>query len=115
VDPAGGRAQDPARQAQREQDRRDVGDQQVLDHVHRRELLAQAVDRGDERDEEREDPAAPRRQPPAARGPCAALAAGGAPARDVDAEVAAQCDEDDRREGPAGVHGCRGAPHGTGL
>ena len=53
---------------------RDVGDQQVLDHVHRGELLAEAVDGGDQRDEQRRDAAAPGREPPAARGARAALA-----------------------------------------
>ena len=82
---------------------RDVGDQQVLDHVHRGELLAEAVDGRDERDEQRRDAAAPRGEPPPARGPGPALAPRGAPARDVHAEVARERDEDDGRERPAGV------------
>ena len=103
VDAARGRAQDLRGQAEREQDRRDVGDQQVLDHVHRGELLAEPVDRRDQRDEQRQDAAAPGREPPAARRSRAALAPRRAPARDVHAEVAGEREEHDRREGPRSV------------
>ena len=44
LDPPRDRAQDHLRQSEGEQDRRDVDDQQVLDHVHDEELLAEAVD-----------------------------------------------------------------------
>ena len=58
VDPPRGGAQDVLRQRERQADRREVGDQQVLDHVDGRELLAEPVDRRDQRDEQ------------AARSPC---------------------------------------------
>ena len=39
-------AQEGAREPEQQQDRRDVGEQQVLDHVHREQpLLAERVDR----------------------------------------------------------------------
>ena len=46
----GGRPQDHAREPEDAEDRRDVEQQQVLRHVHRQHLLADAVDRRDERD-----------------------------------------------------------------
>ena len=48
-----------------QQDRREVEQQQVLDHVHDEQLLAQAVDGRDERDEHEREAAeeAGRRQP----------------------------------------------------
>ena len=70
--------------AEREQDRREVGDQQVLDHVEARHLLAEHVERRDERDEQAREPAAPGRGAPAAGGAGAALARGRAPAQAVD-------------------------------
>ena len=66
VDAARDRAQDPLRQREREADRRDVGEQQVLDHVRGRELLAEPVDRRDQRDEQRSDPGPPQRSRPSA-------------------------------------------------
>ena len=68
LDPAGDRAQNHLGQAEREQDRRHVHDQEVLDHVHDEQLLAQAIDRRDQRCEQRADPGRERRQPPSARG-----------------------------------------------
>ena len=53
ADAARHRAQEHAREAEQEEDRREVEQQQVLDHVHDEDLLAEAVDGGDERDERR--------------------------------------------------------------
>ena len=55
--PARGGPHDRAGEAQEDQERRDVAQQHVLDHVRREEVvLAEAVDRGDERGEQREHP-----------------------------------------------------------
>ena len=49
------RLQQPSAQAEHEQQRADVAQQQVLEHVHREEpLFADRVDRRRERDEERQ-------------------------------------------------------------
>ena len=71
--------------AEREEDRGEVGDQQVLDHVEGRELLAEEVDRRDQRDEQRHDPGRPQRRAALAGGARAALLARPAPAQPVDA------------------------------
>jgi hypothetical protein len=83
VDPPRGGAQDPLRQPEDQQDRRQIGDQQVLDHVPRGHLLAQVVDRRDQRDEEHQHATDPGGCAPAARRPSAPGAPRGAPARAV--------------------------------
>ena len=85
--------------AERQADRREVGDQQVLDHVHRRELLAEPVDRRDQREEQ----AARRRctratSLPTGRRARAALGARDAPAPDVDPDVGRQREQHDRAQ-----------------
>ena len=71
LDPARDRPQDVLGQRDRQADRHEVGEQQVLDHVERRELLPEAVDRRDQRDEQQRDPGEPQHEPPtgAARAP----------------------------------------------
>ena len=81
--PAGGRPHHHAREAEQEQQRRDVAQQHVLDHVRREQVvLAEPVERGDERRQQREHPPAkasackrpsapPPPRPPASRAPCA--------------------------------------------
>ena len=54
-------------EAEDQQDRRDVEQQDVLDHVHHQQLVAEDVDRRDERREDREQPAREQRQAPVAR------------------------------------------------
>jgi hypothetical protein len=80
---AGGRAEDHLGQAHDEQDRRHVEEQDVLDHVHREGLLAEAIDGGDERGEEREDRAGEGQQASDRRAAGTRARADAAPARDV--------------------------------
>ena len=61
------RAQDDLRQAADQADRRDVEQQHVLDHVHRERLVGEAVDRRDQRDEQREEAAEVRHEAPGRR------------------------------------------------
>ena len=66
-----------------QQDRREVEQQHVLDHVHRGTLLGERVDRRDQRDRQAQHAAQPRQQPPGLRAARAAARAHLAPARDV--------------------------------
>ena len=87
-------------------DRHQVGDQQVLDHVRGRELLAEAVDRRDQREEQRQDPGPPQREPPVGRAARAALLRARRRQRQrVHGAVAREREQHDRREGPARVDG----------
>ena len=95
--------EEPLRQRQRESDRRQVGDQQVLDHVERRELLAEPVERRDERDEQRPDPGRPQRRTALPGRPSAALGPRPAPAEAIDDRVRDQRADDERRERPGDV------------
>ena len=55
--PARGGPHDHAREPEQDQQRRDVAEQHVLDHVRREQVvLAEAVERRDERDQQREHP-----------------------------------------------------------
>ena len=58
VQPARDRPQQPLGQPEDQQDRRDVEQQDVLDHVHHHQLVAEHVDRRDERGQDRQQPAA---------------------------------------------------------
>jgi hypothetical protein len=53
------RLQDRPGQAEDQQQRADVGDQQVLDHVHREQLVADGADRAAQRDQDQRQPAVP--------------------------------------------------------
>ena len=102
------------REAEDEQDRREVEQQQVLDHVHGEELLAEAVDGRDQRDDEHEraparkhEPAASRRS---ARGPASRRAA--PPAPHVDGPtISATSAIDAGLEGPRVRPGTAGEAH----
>ena len=87
LQPARGRAHDHAAEREQEEQRRDVAEQDVLEHVGREEVvLAEAVDRGGEGREQREDRAGEARAPgarPAPRPP-ASLARRRGSATDVD-------------------------------
>ena len=84
-EPAGGGAHDHAREREQEQQRRDVAQQHVLDHVRGEEVvLAEAVERGDQRGQQREHPAGERRRLSESRAAAAGLAPGRPEAPDVD-------------------------------
>ena len=68
------RPQDHLREAEDREDRHDVEQQHVLDHVHEEQLVGEPVDRRDERDQRREQRADEAAQPPDRR-------LGGAPRR----------------------------------
>ena len=103
VDPLRGGPQDPLGQREREHDRRQVGEQQVLDHVEGRELLAEPVERRDERDEQRRDPDRPQRQPPIPGRSGTALRPRSAPPEAIDDRVGDQREQDDGGEAPRDV------------
>jgi hypothetical protein len=105
VDPPRRRPEDPLRQRERERDRREVGDQQVLDHVERRELLAEPVDRADQRDEQQRDPGPPERRPAPPGRPRPTLPPRRPPPEPVGQRVREQRSDHHRREGPRRVDG----------
>jgi hypothetical protein len=105
MDLARDRPEDPLREREGERDRDEVSEQEVLDHVRGGELLAEAVQRGDERSGEPCDPGPPERQPPVARRPSAALLARAPPPERVHDRVREQREQHERREGPRGVDG----------
>ena len=57
LDAPGRRAQQRLGQPEDEQDRREVEQQHVLDHVHHHQLIAERVQGRDERDQDGQDPA----------------------------------------------------------
>ena len=66
------RPEERAGQPQQEQERRQVSEQQVLDHVEREALLAERGDRRDERDEQRQQAEREENDPPPGHGRAAA-------------------------------------------
>ena len=68
LQPSGGGAQQHLCQAENQQDRSDVEQQDVLDHVHHHQLLAEDVDRRNERRDDREQAAGEQRHPTESRG-----------------------------------------------
>ena len=115
--PARRRAQDHAGEGEDPEDRRDVEQQQVLEHVHRQDLLAEPVDRGDQRRGDRHERAreagrAPARgvvAPGVLDGLVVAVRGGGRPCRAEAPRVErrGRRDQHDRAEvpGPRRVHG----------
>ena len=84
-EPPGGGAHDHAREREQEEQRRDVAQQHVLDHVRGEEVvLAEAVERGDERGQQRQHRAGERRRLSEARAAAAGLAPGRPEAPHVD-------------------------------
>ena len=59
------RPQDRPGQAGKERERREISEQDVLEHVEAEELLAERMHRAHERDQENRDPGCEERDPPA--------------------------------------------------
>ena len=88
--------------AEDQQDRRDVEQQHVLDHVHREQmLLAEAVDRRAQRRHEHEDAAGEREPGADARRVRLVAACARAPADEIEPDERDQRDDDARVERPA--------------
>jgi hypothetical protein len=85
-------AQDHPCEAEDEQDRHEVEQDEVLDHVHHEELLAEPVDRRHQGGEHEDEAAHEADQPPSRCGVRPSLAADRAPPADVE-------EPEDRREG----------------
>jgi hypothetical protein len=108
VEPARQRAHDHARERQEHQQRRNVAQQQVLDHVRGEEIvLAQSIERRDQCDQDQHDRGDERGKVPPARSSPGGRAIGSPPdlqvAPHVEPDVHGDREQDRRREGPVVV------------
>ena len=109
VDRAGDRAQNDLRQADYREDRGHVEQQDVLDHVGGEQLVGEAVNRRDHREQRRKHAERVQRKPPDRRvvsGPGRRGAADRQPAADVDGEGDRAGGERQDFRRPAQVRGC---------
>lgn len=100
---AGCRAEDQLRLAADQEDRGDVEEQDVLDHVDEEEVVGDAVDRRDQGPEDREQAGEERGQAPASGSPSPVLGTDPPPAGDVQPEGGGDRDQHDRLRRPRDV------------
>src|SRR5207245_11355988 len=95
------RREDRAANGRQQRQRREISEQDVLEHVEAEELLAERMDRRDERDEEQSDPRREEADAPARHG--GAASAEGAHPTGIERREQQGRDDLQRIERPAGV------------